>query len=390
MKEKYYLDNRIYNFEADIETIGEDSPGVFNIELNNTYFYPEGGGQPADKGYIDGLKVIDVQKIDGKTVHILKERPKNTKVKCSLDRKHRDYFMIQHSGQHLISAVLKNKLNIDTLSVHFGLDSTTIEIDRSDISEQELNTVEDKVYDLITAGNKIIYHETDDEGLKNFNIRRDSKYKGYIRIVEIEGYDSVPCGGVHLKNLFEIGLIKIIGFEKIRGHIRLNILIGRNAYRDYQTKNSIITTINRELSTKTGEIPNGLTSLKKSITDLKLEKKSIYSAYSKTLIDSIISSKKNTFLFNNLPADLTQKVASELIQILPHPILITNIGDRVNWYLLDSKNPVIDFNRFRQNILPTINGKGGGKNSIWQGSGEKENISIFLEEFKSWVLKQQT
>lgn len=390
MKERYYLDNRIYNFEADIEAITEDSPGIFNVELNFTYFYPEGGGQPADKGYIDGIEVIDVQKIDGKIVHSLKKRPGNFMVKCSLDKSHRDYFMTQHSGQHLISAVLKNELDIDTLSVHFGLKVTTIEIDRPKISDRELELVEDKVYDLITGGNEIIYHETNDEGLKNFDIRRESKYKGYIRIVEIKGYDSVPCGGVHLKNLYEIGLIKITGFEKIRGHIRLNILIGRSAYRDYQNKNSVITTINRVLSTKTDEIPNGLNSLKKSITDLKADKKIIYSAYSKTIIDSIMESNKNTLLFKNIPSDLSQKISSELVGILANPILVVNIGDGVKWYLIDSKNPVIDFYSFKQSLLPTINGKGGGRQHIWQGSGEKDNVSIFIDNFKSWVLKQQT
>lgn len=385
MIEKYYTDNRIYDFEADITTITEESNGTFSIVLNQTYFYPEGGGQPADRGFIDSLEVIDVQKIDGSVIHTLKQRPSKKTVKCSLDREHRDYFMVQHTGQHLISAVLKNVMDINTLSVHLGLKYTTIEIDRPEISDAEIKKIEDSVYDLITNGNRVIYHETDDEGLKNFNIRRESKYMGYIRIVEIEGYDSVPCGGVHLKNLYKIGLIKIIGFEKIRGHIRLNILIGKSAYRDYQTKNSVTASINRELSTQTEEIPQIINSLKKSISELKSNNRCISLAYSKTIIDSIISSEENTFEFDNLPTDLSQKISSGLTQMLQKPILIVNTGNRVNWYLLDSKEPVIDFNSFRQNILPIINGKGGGKKSIWQGSGDKDNVSMFIKSFKSWL-----
>jgi len=389
MKEKYYQNNRIYNFEADIVTITEDSRGIFFIELNQTYFYPEGGGQPADKGFIDGEEVVDVQKVDGKILHSLKKPPQNRQVKCVLNREHRDHFMVQHSGQHLISAVLKKELDIDTLSVHLGLDSTTIEIDRPEISQEELKRIEDKTFELITSNKNIIYHETDDEGLKNFDIRRDSKYSGYIRIVEIDGYDSVPCGGVHLKNLSEIGLIKIIGFEKIRGNVRLNILIGRSAYSDYQTKSTVVTNINRELSTRTEEIPEGINSLKKSINNLKLEKKNLYTSFTKSSLDSILLSEDNVFIYENLPVDLTQKISSSLVNIPDRPILLINSGDRFNWYLIDSKEPIIDFNSFRQNILPIVNGKGGGKKSIWQGSGEIDNVSEFVKKFKSWVLKPQ-
>ncbi|OQY37746.1 MAG: hypothetical protein B6229_07740 [Spirochaetaceae bacterium 4572_7] len=199
----YYANNRIYDFEANIINITQENED-FLVELDSTYFYPEGGGQPSDKGTIGGVRVLDVIKSDDTVLHKLKTRPSKTTLNCSINKEHRDHYMTQHSGQHLISGVLKHSLNIDTLSVHLGEYETTIEIDKASISESEITKLEDDCNALIRSSKNIIYHETDDDGLKEFNIRRSSKYSGYIRVVEIENYDFVPCGGVHLSNLSEI------------------------------------------------------------------------------------------------------------------------------------------------------------------------------------------
>ncbi|MGL1894519.1 MAG: alanyl-tRNA editing protein [Spirochaetaceae bacterium] len=376
---KYYLDNKIYNFEAKITSITKNDRGLYLIELNETYFYPEGGGQPGDRGLIGNIKVIDTIKENDNILHILEKEPLDKVVTCVIDRDHREHFMVQHSGQHLISAVLKKELDLDTLSVHLGENETTIEIDSTQINDNDLLNIENRCFELISNNNNIIYHETDDEGLKDFNIRRSSKYSGYIRVVEIEGYDCVPCGGLHLSNISQIGLIKITGYEKIRGNIRLTFLIGINALKDYQNKTSIIHKINKELSTRDNEIPGGLLTLKNSVSKLKQEQKSISEILIKNSIKSIQQEKQSFIIFENIPSKITQKLASELVNKLENALLVINLGENLNWYLIDSSNPIIDFDKFKSDVLPIINGKGGGRSPLWQGAGGKHN----LEEFRS-------
>lgn len=385
MRQNYYNNNRKYKFETKVLSSNKDENGYYQITLDGTYFYPEGGGQPADKGTINGIEVLDVQKIDNIVYHKLESEPKDNTVKCSIDKEFHDHYMVQHTGQHLLSAVLKNELDIDTLSVHLGEQVTTIEINSSKISTEQLYKLEDFTNNLISSNKRIIYHETDDEGLLNFNIRRTSKYSGYIRIVEIEGYDTVPCGGVHLSNLYELGLIKVSGYEKIRGHIRLNFLIGKNAILDYRNKSEIITQVNRELSTTTENIIDGINILKKTISSSKMEIKTLSNIYSKSIVKEIRSESPSFFEFIDIPVHIIQKIVSELTQDLSNPILLINKSEKINWFLIDSKDKSIDFQFFKTNILPLINGKGGGREPLWQGSGEIDNIIDFITSYKEYI-----
>lgn len=385
MRHNFYNNNRVYEFKANVTSSCKSDDGHFLIELDGTYFYPEGGGQPADKGTINGVNVIDVQKDGHRVIHYLEKDIEQGEVSCIVNKEHRDHYMVQHTGQHLISAVLKKELDIDTISVHLGENKTTIEIDRADISENEINVLEDVVNSLIATDKRVIYHETDDQGLQNFNIRRSSKYSGYIRVVEIENYDNVPCGGVHLSNLYEIGLIKVVGYEKIRGHIRLIFLIGKDAFLDYRNKNKIITDLNTHLSTSTDTIIAGVESLKKNIYDLKLEKKSLINSYSKLLVDNIIKETPHYIKFKDCPTSFTKHFVVELQAVINKPLLIVNITDRLNWYLLDSKASSLDFKHFKESILTIVNGKGGGKKGLWQGSGEAKNFEIFISSFSEYL-----
>lgn len=385
MRENYYNDNRKYQFETDIISSSKDDNGNYLIKLNGTYFYPEGGGQPGDKGSINGFKVLDVQKIHGGIIHTINGKPEGTRAECKIDRDHRDHYMVQHSGQHLISAVLKHELDIDTISVHLGEIESKIEIDRSTISTDEIERLEDVINSYISTGKKVLYHETDDIGLSAFNIRRESKYTGYIRVVEIEGYDSVPCGGVHISNLYELGLIKITGFEKIRSHIRLVFLIGKNALLDYRKKSSIISEINSSLSTKTDEIISGLNILKKNVSELKIEKKDLSNTIVKSIVKDFHEKQQVSQIFENIPKSITQKVAVELSGNLLKPLLIINKSAKINWYLIDSEKKIINFKHIKDNLLPIINGKGGGRENLWQGSGELKDLDRFVNEFNNYV-----
>ncbi|MBN2618687.1 MAG: hypothetical protein JXR64_10310 [Spirochaetales bacterium] len=378
---RYYENNRIYNFSTKLLSFTESSDGFYYIELEDTYFYPEGGGQPSDIGFIDGIKVLDVTKNNGKILHKLEDLPKSELLNCSIDKDFRDHYMIQHSGQHLVSAVLKHELNIDTVSVHLGQTETTIEINKDSIFRNEIDLIENKVNELIWAGKKIIYHETDDNGLKQFNIRRESKYNGYIRIVEIEDYDCVPCGGIHLSKTNEICMVKIVGYEKIRGNIRLQMIIGPLAFKAFQEKFSIINSLNILLSTKDNEIVDLVSKLQNNINNMKFDRKILLDIVSGYIVTKIINDNPGFLVFENYPKDLFQAISTNLNSKQNSSILLINKDTSLNWIIVDSINTNFNFTQFKTSVLPIIDGKGGGKNGLWQGSGNIEYIDEFINSY---------
>ena len=384
---KYYDEPNTKNFETKVISKELYKENIYKIELEDSCFYPGGGGQPMDKGTISNFDIIKSEKVDSHIYYYINGNPQSASVECNLDWKYRYHFMIQHSGQHLISAVLKNEFNIDTLSVHLGENETTIEIDSTEINNSTIMDLELKCLEIITSGINYIQHETDDEGLKKFNIRRESKFKGYIRIITIDGYDSVPCGGVHINKSNEIGIIKLNSYEKIRGNIRLSFLIGLNAFKDYQLKHSIIKRVNNSLSSTNCNIIDTIHNLKSKVTRLNFELQNSYSEFSNVTIETIIKNDIKYKEFNNLPNRMIQTLCKGLYQKLEKPILILNISDSLNWFIIDAKNTIIDFTYIKNNLLPLIEGKGGGKKSMWQGSGKKENKKEFKEEYLNYLAR---
>lgn len=382
---KYYQNNRVYNFTTNIiksTPYGKE----YHVILEETYFYPEGGGQPGDLGYINSTSVINTIKSGSDIIHICSDYPGDGLAECRLDREHRDHYMLQHTAQHLMSAVLKHELDINTLSVHLGEPDFTIEIDREKITDSEISQLESKALELISEGISVQYHETDDEGLKEFKIRRESKYSGYIRVVEIEDYDAVPCGGVHLSKLSKIGLIKITGTEKIRGNIRLNLLAGNNALTDYQYKSTVTQSLNRELSSQDSTLLESFHNLQSVIGSLKLEKKLLIDNLLRETLKSYNTDTPDTLSFENYPMKLYKKISTKLSESSTKPLLLLNRTERLMWVLINpSENPV-DLNEFRNNLLPLIDGKGGGKPQFLQGSGNLQGEVAFIEEFKKLLV----
>lgn len=386
-KKNYYQDSSVTEFTAMVKSVNLQENGLYEVVLDETYFYPEGGGQPGDRGSINNVEVTDVYKDGDLIVHLLDKEIETGKAECIIDNDHRLHYMIQHTAQHLFSAVLKHELNINTLSVHLGESETTVDIDKDSIKKQDLRLIEEICNKKIRENINVIYHETDDEGIKNFKTRRESKFSGYIRVVELEGYDFVPCGGVHLPSLSKIGLIKITGYEKIKDHLRIVFLAGDNAYRDYYEKDYIVQELNRRLSTRTHELLEGFNILEKGIGKIKYEQRETFKSFINLVYKSVTDNNPGYLEFENLPGMLIKNIATKLTNILNEPILILNINEKINWYLIDSKNGNIDFSEFKNILLPVIQGKGGGRKSIWQGSGDKKNLKEFRKRVMNYLTK---
>lgn len=260
----YIEDEYLKEFDAKVISISEVKDSKFEVILDATAFYPEKGGQPSDLGYIGDAKVLDVVEKDEDVIHIVDRVLEKAQYHCKIDWDRRFENMQQHAGQHLLAAAFLKKIDGYTVSMHIGSEINTIDVDKENISDDEVCEVEKLANTIIYENRDINKFIVDKEGAAKLPLRKTPKVDTNIRIVEIKDFDMSPCGGTHVKKTGEIGIIKIIKHEKYKKMTRIEFLCGVRALRDYDTKNSQAYTISNLLSSKVEEL---VSAVEKSIED---------------------------------------------------------------------------------------------------------------------------
>jgi Ser-tRNA(Ala) deacylase AlaX len=239
-------------FAASLETrvlrCGEELGRPF-VVLEDTVFYPEGGGQPCDLGTVNGLAVVDVQKRDGEIRHFLASALPEGPASLALDWTRRFDHMQQHTGQHLLTAVAQDRFRWATTAFHLGGATCDIELDASTISPAELERLEAAVAAEIRARHEITARRVTAEGYALEAVRSRGLPEGHvgdIRLVQIAGVDLNTCGGTHLRHTGEIEALKLLGTEGIRGGTRLFYVAGgrlRRRLGAHEQRNAALRTL---------------------------------------------------------------------------------------------------------------------------------------------------
>jgi Ser-tRNA(Ala) deacylase AlaX len=197
--------------------------------LDDTVFYPEGGGQPADRGLLDDVEVLDVQKAAGAVRHYLASPAPEGPVRVRLDWVRRFDHMQQHTGQHLLTAVAADRLGWETTAFHLGPETCDVELAVPWISAADVARLEEEVAREIRAGRAVRSRRVRPEALASLPARTRGLPEGHsgdVRLVEIEGVDLNTCGGTHLASTAEIEALKLLGTERLRGGTRLYFAAG--------------------------------------------------------------------------------------------------------------------------------------------------------------------
>ena len=228
----YYTDPYLRRFGARVA--GSEASRVY---LDRTAFYPSSGGQPNDLGSIGGVAVTDVVDEDGRIAHVLAGPVPAGAVECEIDWPRRFDHMQQHSGQHLLSAVLVELYGIQTLSFHLGSDASTIDVDAPLLDADQLARAEERANGIVFENRPVAV--TFASNSADLGLRKASEREGELRIVSIEALDRSACGGTHVRSTAEIGPVAIRKLDKIRGNVRIEFLCGwraiRRARADYQS-----------------------------------------------------------------------------------------------------------------------------------------------------------
>jgi alanyl-tRNA synthetase len=261
-----------YRFAFDARLLStRQGPKGWETVLDRTCFYPGGGGQPADRGTIGGRTVVAIEERGDDIVHVLDGEPAGPVVHGEIDAARRLDFMAQHTGEHLLSQCLLAAGNLATVSVHFGDETTTIEVAAETAPETVLADAEHRANVIARENRAVRTRELDREEALRLPLRRRPPEGERLRIVEIEGCDWAACGGVHVASTGSIAPAKITGVERIRGRVRIHARMGDRALADYGRTLALSQALGRLLSCGEVDIPKRVGGLVERERDLARE-----------------------------------------------------------------------------------------------------------------------
>lgn len=254
MQKKLYYENPYCKEFTSTVTACRQGKGDYEVLLKETVFYPEGGGQPADTGWLGGVRVCDVRERDGEVIHLCESPLAEGMTVCGkLDWDRRFRYMQQHTGEHIFSGLIHKRFGYQNVGFHMGKDFITIDFDGL-LSEKEMREIEAQANQVIFENRKVSCTYPPQEELERLAYRSKKALCGAIRIVEVPDADICACCGTHVSQTGEIGMIKVTGNERYKGGSRIFLQIGWQAFEDYCRKTECVQKITALLSAKPEQI----------------------------------------------------------------------------------------------------------------------------------------
>ncbi len=285
MTEKTYEKNS-YIKEFTAKVISSDEKGTV---LDCTAFFPEGGGQYGDTGYINGIRVTDTVVKDGTVYHITEEKVDLGEAYCTLDWNVRYNRMQNHTGEHILSGVIHTKFGYNNVGFHLSNEEVTLDVDGK-LTEDDILWLEEEVNRIIDENRDIYCIYPDGEELINLEYRSKLDLTEGVRIVVIDGVDKCACCAPHVKSTAEVGLLKIVKQYNYKNGTRMHIICGDFARRDYRKLSDMNTRIVNASSAKRYELADIFDRKEAEIYALKEELK----VFKGTVIEkTVLGQEKN-------------------------------------------------------------------------------------------------
>ncbi len=389
----YFEDPYQVDFEAQVveRLTYQGQPALI---LDGTCFYPEGGGQPADRGTLNGIQVTHVLEENGRILHVLEEDVSEDKVQGKIDWPRRFDHMQQHSGQHILSQCLVQLHEAETRSFHLGERTSTLEIDLRNVDEKEVERIERLANDIVFQDKEIktcILHE---EELQSIPLRRPPHKTGAIRVVEVADFDYSACGGTHPRRTGEIGIIKIFRWDRIRDNVRLEFICGGRALEDYIRKHRDLRELSNRLNVDEKEV---LSSYEKLISELKIQKKASRMIQEKLVqyeAEEIIGKTQGKIIQAIFTEKTPEEVRSLALAVIRKGDFVVLFGvrgqNRIHIFLARSESLNVDLRELVPIVSPLIEGRGGGRPSLVEIAGEKkENLEMVLEKVYTHISSEK-
>jgi alanyl-tRNA synthetase len=380
----YYNDSYLRDFQA---RVVDTADGGRRVYLDRTAFYPASGGQPFDIGSLDMARVIEVVD-EGERVAHLVDRPLDAgEVRGEIDWARRYDHMQQHSGQHLLSAVFIEQYRMDTVSFHLGQEVSTIDLETSAVSAEQVRAVELRANQVVCENRPIVmsYHEAEE----NLGLRKASGREGVLRVVSIEALDRSACGGTHLHATGEIGPVLIRKLEKVRNTVRVEFLCGLRAVRRARADYEALGRVAQMFSSSLDDAPASVAAQVEAAKEAEKVRRKLAAdlavylgreLYESTAVDAGGAHRVVRRLPTGSFDDLRGIAQSFTAQ--PKAVFVGVIEDPPSVLLAVSADAGIDAGKALKAALAEAGGRGGGSPRMAQGSvPSKELLDQLLTHF---------
>jgi alanyl-tRNA synthetase len=380
-KKVFNSDPYLTELETTVVSSKSDERGIW-YSFQETLFYPQGGGQSSDKGWVNSKDILDVQSIKGEIWHLVNDSLPE-EVSIQLDWYHRYTNMQQHTGQHILSACFKEFHNLDTLSVHLGADITMIELDTAIIEDDILKNTEEKANQMIRDNLPVQAIIVDRNNLGKHKLRRTIKTGDeQVRLVKIGDIDCVGCGGTHVRSTGEVGLIKILGSEKIRGHSRIKIKIGATAYQYFRELHHTLHQVSTKLTSSREDLLEKIESMLAEKKELINEKKRITELWLAEYASSLGSDENSgCFEVKDLNKDHLKVLSEHYLEKYQLPCLfVSDEAGKTHFYIRFPQSLDINVQDFIQQEKSSYSLKGGGGKDFAVGQMDSKSENKYLRE----------
>ena len=376
----YYADPFLKTFTA---TVLDCQPGKngFVVTLDRTAFYPEGGGQPADHGTLDGAAVTDVHEKNGVVLHNVDSAVEIGKtVTGVIDWARRFDHMQQHSGEHICSGLICGRCHCDNVGFHMGTDMVTIDFN-ADIPWEELLEIEAQANQYIYEDHPIDIQFHRGAELDAIDYRSKKPLEGDVRIVAFPGADCCACCGTHVLRSGQVGLVKFLSVQKFREGVRIELLCGKRAL-DYLSRTwEQAKTIGQRLSVKPVDAAAAVERLEHELSAAKLRcaqmEESVFAAIAQEQ-----AGKGDVLLFQPpMKPDSVRKLADAAAKTCGG-LAAVFAGEGIHYAYALGRADGQDISAQIKAMNAALHGRGGGRNGFAQGSVEAEQnaIEAFFKE----------
>ena len=375
----YENDSYIKEFSATVVSCTE-TDGGFLVVLDKTAFFPEGGGQDADKGVINDIEVLDVQIKDDIIYHKLEKAFEiGSTVDCSIDWDTRFSRMQNHTGEHIVSGVIHRTFGYNNVGFHMNDTLVTFDVD-GPLTDDDIKLVEKKANEAIYANNSIKAIYPTPEELPNYDYRSKLDITEGVRLIEIENTDLCACCAPHVTRTGEVGIIKITSYIPYKKGTRIEMICGALALNDYINIHNANKQIMNMLSVKRFETPVAVERIQTELSNARAESKKLSSELAMLKMEKHIRDNKVCVFIDGASYDELRNCSNALIEEHEFCYLFSNTDENNYIYVVSSKEQNV--RELVGKLNKTFNGKGGGRDTYAQGKivGTKEEILSFIEK----------
>jgi alanyl-tRNA synthetase len=376
----YFQDPSLLEFSANVIDATPSARGDC-VVLDQTAFYPTGGGQPNDTGSLGSARVVDVFEDEAGTINHVVEQAGLIKpgqnVIGVIDRSRRLDHMQQHSGQHILSGAFVQACGAETRSFHLGSHASTIDIELQSPTSEMMRAAEDIANAVVLEDRPMRVHMVNEEEASQLPLRKESAVRGDIRVIEVENFDWSPCGGTHAARTGQIGMIAIRSYERAKKMTRVEFVCGNRALADYRLANHTAVAVARLFSAERDSTPELVAraiqeakSTKKRVRDLLERAMFAEAAEMLEATNEIGGFKVVQAVFEGRDVEEVQVLAAKIVQREPSiALLATKYEGAARLVFARSASLTQNMGKILAEACETLGGRGGGKPEMAQGGG---------------------